>query len=162
MLSQWVWIMVCYAEPVVVNHCELCWASGCETLWVMLRYWFWIIVSNAEPVVVNHCVLCWAGCVGIMVCYPNPVVVNHCVMLNRVCGNQGVLFWVSGWESRCECYVSELWWVVLSQWLWITVCYFEPLVVIHCKFCWASGCESLLVMLSLWLWNIVSYAELCV
>jgi hypothetical protein len=30
--------------------------------------------------------------VGIMVCYARPVVVNHCAMLNRVCGNHGVLF----------------------------------------------------------------------
>jgi hypothetical protein len=137
MLRQWLWITMCYTEPMVLNHCELCWASGCETLWVMLRYWLWIIVSNAEPVVVNHCVLCWAGCVGIMVCYAKPVVVNQCVMLSRVCGNQCVLFWASGWESRWESYASgcESWCILLSQWLWITMSYYVPVGVNHCYLC---------------------------
>ena len=38
MLSHWLWIIVCFAEPVVVNHCELCWASGRES-----RVLFWAI-----------------------------------------------------------------------------------------------------------------------
>ena len=46
MLSQWSWIIVSYAEPVVVKHCELCWAQG---VGIMVRY--------AKPVVVNHCAM---------------------------------------------------------------------------------------------------------
>ena len=47
--------------------------------------------------------------------------------------NYVVLFWASGFES---------WWVMLSQWLWIMVCYSEPVVVNHGVLCWACGCES--------------------
>ena len=79
MLSQSLWITVFYAEPVVVNHCELCWTSGCESLCAML-----------SRVCGNHSVLCWAsgwesrceccasGCES--VCYAEPVVVNHSVL----------------------------------------------------------------------------------
>ena len=42
MRSQCLWIMVCYAEPVVVNHGLLYEASGCELL------------CYAVPVGVNH------------------------------------------------------------------------------------------------------------
>jgi hypothetical protein len=94
--SQWLWIIVCYAEPVVVNHVVLCWASGCKSLCVILSQWLWIMVNYFEPVVVNNVVLFWAsGCESwwvmlsqwfwIMVCYSEPVVVNH-----------GVLCWTSG------------------------------------------------------------------
>jgi hypothetical protein len=126
MLSQSLWITVFYAEPVVVNHCELCWASGCETLWVIRKYWLWIIVSYAEPVVVNHCVLCWAGYVGIIVCYAGPVVGNHDVNAVQVGVNQCVM---------------------LSQWLWITLCYVVPVVVNHGELCGGSGCESCCVFM---------------
>jgi hypothetical protein len=52
MLSQWRWIMVCYAEPVVLKHCELCWAQCVR-----------IMVCYAEPVGVNHGELCsTSGC----------------------------------------------------------------------------------------------------
>jgi hypothetical protein len=62
-IAQWftATIMLCYAEPVVVNHCVLCWGSGYELWWVMLRQWLWIMVCNAEPVVLNHGVLYWAN-----------------------------------------------------------------------------------------------------
>jgi hypothetical protein len=50
--------MVCYSEPVVVNHGVLCWASGCESWCAMLNQWLCIMVCYAEPVVVNHGVLC--------------------------------------------------------------------------------------------------------
>jgi hypothetical protein len=74
MLSQWLWIMGCYAEPVVVthgelccargvNHCVLCWASGCESWCANLSHWLCIMLCYAEPVVVNHYVLFWtSGC----------------------------------------------------------------------------------------------------
>jgi hypothetical protein len=67
--NRWLWIMVCYAEPVVVNHGLLCWASGCELLCVILCQWLWILVYYSGLVVVNHGVLCWAQWLGIMVCY---------------------------------------------------------------------------------------------
>ena len=54
MLSQWLWIMLSYGQPVVVSHGELCWANGCESWCVMLRQWLWIMVCYAEPVVVKH------------------------------------------------------------------------------------------------------------
>jgi hypothetical protein len=49
--------MVCYDEPVVVNHGVLCRASDCESWCVMLSQWSCIMVCYAEPVVVNHGVL---------------------------------------------------------------------------------------------------------
>jgi hypothetical protein len=39
MLSQWLWIMVSYAEPVILNHFVLCWASGCASWSFMLSIW---------------------------------------------------------------------------------------------------------------------------
>jgi hypothetical protein len=79
-LRQWLWIKVCTAEPVVVNHGVLCWARGCESWCVMMSQWLWIMVCYAEPVVVYHGVLCWAsGCEswGVIL---SRVVVNHCVV----------------------------------------------------------------------------------
>jgi hypothetical protein len=50
-------IMVSYIEPVTVNHGLLCYASGCESWWVMLCQRLWIMACYSEPVVVNHDVL---------------------------------------------------------------------------------------------------------
>jgi hypothetical protein len=44
MLNQWMWIMVCYAEPMTVNHGVLCWASNRESCFAMLSHWLWIMV----------------------------------------------------------------------------------------------------------------------
>jgi hypothetical protein len=49
--------MVCYDEPVVVNHGVLCCASDCESWCVMLSQWSCIMVCYSEPVIVNHVVL---------------------------------------------------------------------------------------------------------
>jgi hypothetical protein len=51
------------------------------------------------------------------------------------------------WESRCERCASrcESWWVMLSQWLWITVCYAEPIVVKHFEWFLDIGCESFMI-----------------
>jgi hypothetical protein len=38
-ICQYVWTMASYSESVVVNHVVFCWASGCESWWVMLRKW---------------------------------------------------------------------------------------------------------------------------
>jgi hypothetical protein len=94
--GQWFWISVCYIEPLIVNHCELSWASGCETLWVMLSS----VCRNCD-------VLCWGSwCeslwfmlsqwLWIMVCYSVQIGVNH-----------GELCWTRCWQSEC---------IILSQW----------------------------------------------
>ena len=48
MLSQWLWIMVCYSEPVVVNHGVLCWASGCESWWAIIEFNIRLYDKNSE------------------------------------------------------------------------------------------------------------------
>jgi len=36
--------MVCNDEQEVVSHGELCWASGCESCYIILSQWLWIMV----------------------------------------------------------------------------------------------------------------------
>ena len=122
-MCQWLWIMVGYAELVVVNHGVLCWVSGCESVRLMLSQWLWIIVSYTEPVVGNHDVNAM------------PLGVNHVV-----------LFWASRWESRCERFASrcESLWIMMSQWLWNIVSYTKPVVVNHCVLCW-DECVGIMV-----------------
>ena len=167
MLCQWFWVMVsyavpgvlimmCYTEPVVVNHAVLYYSE-----------WLGIMVCNAESVVVNHgvlswasgcesCVLCWPEQLWTMLCYTEPIVFE---LWGRAIGyewyepvvvNYGVLCWTSGCESWC---------VMLSQWLWIIVCYTDPLVMYRGVLWWASGCESWCVILNQGFWIIVCYAE---
>jgi hypothetical protein len=38
-LSQWLLVMVCIVEQVIVNHDELYCLSGCESWCVMLSQW---------------------------------------------------------------------------------------------------------------------------
>jgi hypothetical protein len=57
MLNQWLCIMVCYAEPVVVNHGVLFRASGCESWCAMRSKGLCIMVCYAELVVENNGVL---------------------------------------------------------------------------------------------------------
>ena len=68
-LCQWLWIMS-FAEPVIVIHGVLFWASDCysccamQSQWVDIIMWMlcqlvWIMVRYPEPVVVNHRVICW-------------------------------------------------------------------------------------------------------
>jgi hypothetical protein len=54
MLSQWLLIMVCNSEPVVVNHGLLYCAKGCELWRVILSQWLSIMVCYTKPVDVNH------------------------------------------------------------------------------------------------------------
>ena len=121
-----------------MKYGELCEGSGCETVCAMLSQWLWIMLYYADPVDGNH---------GVNAV---PVGVNHVV-----------LFWASRSESRSARYANkcESWWTLLSQWLWIMVCYAEPVVVNHCELCWAGGCETLWAMPSQWLWIILCYAE---
>jgi hypothetical protein len=151
MLSQWLCKILCYAEPVVVNHGVLFWASGCESWCVILSLWFWIMVSYDGSVVVNHGVLFWAsGCeswcvilskwLWIIVCYAKPCGCEWwCIMLSKMVVNHDVLSW--------------------AQWLGIMMCYAEPMVRNHGLLCCVSGCESWFVLLSQWLWIMVYHAE---
>ena len=142
MLIQWLWIMVCYAEAVVVNQVVLFWTSGCESWWIML----WKVVVNHDALPV-----CWAQWLGIIVCSVKPSDCElWCIMLRKVVVNHGVLFWASGCESWCA---------MLSQCLWMIVSYAEPVVAIYVVLCWASGCESLCALLWQWLWIMVGYTE---
>jgi hypothetical protein len=118
------WIMVCYAEPVVMYLDVRCWASGCETWCVIPRQWLWIMVSYDKPVVVNLGEVCWdSGCESR--CYDESVVVNR-----------GELCWAYGCESWCA---------MLSQWLWIKVSFAEPVILNHGVLCWASGYVSCMI-----------------
>jgi hypothetical protein len=100
--AQWLGIMVCYAEPGVVNHVLLCWASGCESWCVILRQWLFMMMCIAEQVIVNHGeIYCSSGCV------------SWCAMLSQ-------WFWIM------LCYACEYWWVILRQWLWIIVWHSTP------------------------------------
>jgi hypothetical protein len=121
-LSQWLWTIVRYAEPVVVKHCELCWTQCVG-----------IMACFAEAAGANHCESCWAsGCepwwgklsqrLTIIVFDTEPVVVNHC----ELC-----------WDSDCHS-----WCAMISKYVGIMVCYSEPMVVNHDVLCWTSGCES--------------------
>jgi hypothetical protein len=172
------WLIVSYAGSVVVNNGVLCWASGCETLWVML-----------SSVCRNHGVLCWASRCESLIVMLNQwlwIMVGYSVLVGL---NHGELCWARGWQSCCiilsQCYESL--WVMLRESLWIMVCYDCQLWYEHCQrvwillcytevvvgnhdvnavpvgvnnveWCWASGCESWCVMLSHWLWIIVNYA----
>ena len=151
--------MESYSKPVVVNHGEICWASGWESWRIMLCQWLWIMLYYADPVIrnrdvnallvrVNHGELCCASgcksrwamlsqCLWIIVNCAEPVVLKHVE-----------LSWASGCESLCyaEPDVWESWSVMLSQWLYIFVCYGEPGV---CELWWA--------MLSQWLWITLCY-----
>jgi hypothetical protein len=65
--------MVCYAEPVIVNHGVLFCARRCEPWWAMLRQNLTIMLYYTEPVIVIHGVL------------SKEVIMIH-----------GVLWWASG------------------------------------------------------------------
>ena len=147
MLSQWLWIHVCYTEPNSWELCCVILSRLCFSYGVSCRA---IGYEWYEPMVVNYDVLWWASdceswCVmlskwleswwvmlnqwlWVMVRNAEPVVVNH-----------GVLCWASGCESRG---------FMLSQWLWIMLWYAESVVVNHCVICWISG-----------LWVMLHYAD---
>jgi hypothetical protein len=152
--------MVSFTEPVVVNHGVYCWASNCESWWVLLCQLLWIMVCYAESVVVNYAVLC----LWIMVSCTVQMAVIHgllcyaigceswwvmrrqwlwivCAMLNQTVVNHAVLFladcvWVM------VCYAEPLVINDMSQWLWIMVFYAGPVDVNHGVQCWRSDCES--------------------
>jgi hypothetical protein len=54
MLSQRLWIMVWYDEPVAVNHGLSCCAKGCESWWIMLSQWLWIRFTTTGLSIAYH------------------------------------------------------------------------------------------------------------
>jgi hypothetical protein len=139
MESQWLWVMLNYAEPVVVSHGVECWASGCELWCAMVSQYLLIMVCNSEPVVVNHGVRYGAsGCewlcailsqlLLVIMCIAEPVAVNH----GFLCCSSGCESW---WAMLCE--GCESWCYILSQWLWILVFNAVPVVVNHGVLWWA-------------------------
>ena len=154
MLSQWLWIHVCYTEP---NSCESCCvilSRLCFSYGVSCRAigYEWYL-----PMVVNYDVQWWTSacdswCVmlsqwlWIMVCYAEPVLwiplcytepnscESCCVILSRLCFSYGVSCRAIGYE------------------------WYEPMVVNYDVLWWTSDCESWCVMLSKWLRVMVSYA----
>jgi hypothetical protein len=122
----------------------------------MLSQWLWSFVNYAEPMVVKHCEQCWSS--GR----------NHVVNHDQSCC-------AIGWESCCimlsQSVGITMW--TLCKWVWIMVCFSEPLVgnhdmnappvgVNHGELCWASIWESRCAMLSQCLWINVNYAEILV
>jgi hypothetical protein len=126
----------------VVNHGELCWAGAGESWCAKLRQWFYIMVSYAEPVVANHVGPCWAsGCVS-----RSPWLATNCSALPTMIPNH--LHSITHHDSEPQAQHSKSWFattvsvwqcVILSQWLWVIVCYAEPVVVNHGELCWATG-----------------------
>jgi hypothetical protein len=160
--------VLCWA--VVVNLCEFCWASGCETLcpmliWVCGNYGMLCWAMGFESLCVmlnsicgNHWDLCWASCCE-----------SLCVMLSRICANHGMLSWASGFESFCVMPQHSILWFPhtpisiahndsqplaqhISKWL-------SQWFVNHGVLCCTSAPESWKVILNQWLCIIVSYAE---
>jgi hypothetical protein len=126
MLNQWLRVMVCNAETVVVNYYVLTIAHHSSqplvqyitpsiitfgTAWQSMIHnnWLRITHNDSQPM-------------ASMVCNSEAVVFNH-----------GLLYCAKDCELLC---------VILSQWLSIMVCYAEPVVVNHGVLCWAVGCES--------------------
>ena len=133
-MSQWLWIMVCIAEPAVVNHGVLCWARGVNhsEIWWANGCESWC--AMVSPVVVNRDVLWWAKWLWILVCYDVPVAGNHGL---SCCGKGCESWWVM---------LSKWLWIMVGmlwQWMWIMVCSAEAVVTNHVVFCCASFCESL-------------------
>jgi hypothetical protein len=131
--SQWLRIMVSYAEPVVANQIVLCWASGCESLCALLRKWLWIMVCYTETVVVNHDISPW--------------LTTTCSALHTMINNH--LIGITHHDSQ-RVMISYI-----VPGLWIVVCNADPVVVNQGVVCWTSACDSWCVML----WIMVSYNE---
>ena len=150
--------MVCYDEPVAVNHGLSCCVKGFESWWAMLSHWLSIMVWYAGPLVLNHA------------CYAEPNSCESCcVILRRLCLNYGVLCRAIGYtwyepvvvNSGVLCWTSgyESWCVMLTKWSGIMVCNAAQVDVSHGVLCWDSDCGSFWVMLSKWLWIMLCNAE---
>ena len=130
MLSQWLWIMVCYAEPVVVNHVCYTEPNSCESSCVILsRFCLSYGVScraigcvSYEPVVVNHGELWWSSrCESCVLCR-----LKLCALF-IIWKNESALY------ITVICYIKvpfkdiQMYWCVkcdnnsMSQWLWFAI-----------------------------------------
>jgi hypothetical protein len=64
MLNQWFGIMVCFAEAVLVNHGVLFSAVGCESWWVMLSHYHWLRIANHGSQSPSHHNTPWSTTTG--------------------------------------------------------------------------------------------------
>jgi hypothetical protein len=152
MLRQWLWIMVCYSEPVVVNHAVLCYAQwlwivmyyaeqrGWESWFIMLSQWLWIMLyyathHDSQPLAQQN--KPWFTATGSAI---HIMTNNHWLSITHH-DSQPMAPYKTPWFTTTErlwimlCYIDssgcESWCVMLRQWLWIRVCYSEPVVVNH-------------------------------
>jgi hypothetical protein len=135
---KWLCIMMCYAQP-----------SGWELWCAMPNQWLWIMVYHAEPVVLNH------GephhdseplAQNNRPCFTTTDSAWHTMIHNqwfRITHHDSQSLAQNNWASGCES-----WGVMMSQWLWIMMCYAELVVIYHSVLFWANGCESWCVMLN--------------
>jgi hypothetical protein len=164
-LNQWLWIIVCYAEQLVVNHGDWYWASGYESLCVnpdsypMAQHssrWFiatgstlitmilthWLTITHHDSQPLAHYKTTWFTTIGSA--YLSMIQIHWIIITHHV--------------SQPLAQHNSLWlWIlclILHQRLWIIVCYAEQLVVNHGVLCWASGYESWWLMLRQWWWII--------
>jgi hypothetical protein len=177
------WLIVSYAGSVVVNNGVLCWASGCETLWVML-----------SSVCRNHGVLCWASRCESLIVMLNQwlwIMVGYSVLVNTpgftTTGSASLNIIHTYWHSvhivitndylsiaqqdshPLAVFISQLAIIAHhdsqrlsqhnSQWF-ITLAQYNTTWLSTSGSTWASRCESLIVMLNQWLWIMVGYSVL--
>jgi hypothetical protein len=146
------WIMESYAEPVVVNHGELWWASVCESWCKMMSQWLCIVVCYAESIPQAQHNTPWFTTTG-----PSKHTIIHNLRLNITHHDSQPLdqhstpwFIATGSVNHCVLCCGngcESWFIMLSQWLWIVVYHVEPVIVNHSELFWASSYESWCAML---------------
>jgi hypothetical protein len=140
MLSQWLCIILCYAGQVVVNHDVLFCASGCESWCVMLSKWLWIMVfskthHDSQPLAQHYTPWFTITCSGL-----HTIIYIHWFSITH-----------DNSHPLAQYYIPSM----MSQWVWIMVCYAEPVVVNHGLLCCTKGCELWRLILSQWLWIMV-------
>jgi hypothetical protein len=147
-LSHWLWIILCYSEAVVVNHGELCWASGCESWCVILSQWLLIMFTMTH----NHSdqyITPWFTTTGSVW---HTMIHNHWLSITRH-NSQPLAQHYNPWLATChtEPVVVNHGVIYWSEWLWVMVCNAETVIVNHGVLFWAIGCESYCVILRQWL-----------
>jgi hypothetical protein len=141
MLSQWLWIMVCYTDPVVVNHvcyteansCESCcfilsrlclsYGVSCRAVgyeWYYNTPWFTTTGSTLHTMTHNYWLSITHHDSQPLAQHYTPSITTTCSALHTI-----------------EPIVFELWCVMPSSWLWMI---------------WVSGCELWCILLDQWSW----------
>jgi hypothetical protein len=149
-LSQWLWIIVWYTEPVVMHYCDLCWTSGSKSWCVMLRKWLWIMLCNA--VIQNHWYSITHHESHPLAQHSSPWLTTTCSALHTMIHKSIVQDYTPWFTITCSglhTMIYNHWFSIthdnshpmaqynipcctmLSQWLWIIVCYAEPVVLNH-------------------------------